>query len=99
MPGILNIVNRVAVVIGATSGIGRTLALGLADHGAIVVPSGRRADRVAEVAGEIEQKGFQTMVHAVDAGSAATARRANPAPRVGCCPRASSHAVGVPGGR
>lgn len=34
---------RVAVVIGATSGLGLTLASGLAAHGATVVPTGRRA--------------------------------------------------------
>jgi NAD(P)-dependent dehydrogenase (short-subunit alcohol dehydrogenase family) len=72
MPGILDIADRVAVVIGATSGLGRTLALGLADHGAIVIPSGRRKDRVAEVAGEIEKKGVQSFVHAVDVGSRAS---------------------------
>ena len=34
--------NRVAVVIGGTSGIGRAIALGLAGQGADVVPTGRR---------------------------------------------------------
>ncbi len=32
--------NRVVVVIGATSGIGRALAFGLAENGAAVVPTG-----------------------------------------------------------
>ena len=45
---------RVAVVVGGTSGIGRVLALGLADAGADVVASARRVELVEEVAAEIE---------------------------------------------
>ena len=41
---------RTAVVVGGTSGIGRTLALGLADAGADVVATGRRIELVKEVA-------------------------------------------------
>jgi NAD(P)-dependent dehydrogenase (short-subunit alcohol dehydrogenase family) len=48
---------RVAVVVGATSGIGRQIALGLAEHGADVVPAGRRAAEVQKVCREIEQRG------------------------------------------
>ena len=46
----LDLTGRVAVVIGGTSGIGRTLALGLADAGADVVATGRRENLVKEVA-------------------------------------------------
>src|ERR1700685_2791117 len=42
---------RVAVVMGGTSGIGRALALGLAEAGADVVASGRREPLGNEVAG------------------------------------------------
>ena len=52
---------RVAVVVGGTSGIGRVLALGLADAGADVVATARRADLVNSVAREIEQRGRQTV--------------------------------------
>lgn len=48
---------RVAVVVGATSGIGRQIALGLAEHGADVIPAGRRAAEVQRVRREIEQRG------------------------------------------
>ncbi|HET9360018.1 MAG TPA: SDR family oxidoreductase [Vicinamibacterales bacterium] len=51
---------RAALVVGGTSGIGRTLALGLADAGADVVATGRRAALVEEVAAEIERKGRRT---------------------------------------
>lgn len=52
---------RVAVVIGGTSGIGRVLALGLAEAGADVVPSSRRAERVEAAAREIEERGRRSL--------------------------------------
>lgn len=59
---------RVAVVMGGTSGIGRALALGLADAGADVVATGRREAQMAEVAGEIEKRGRRTVRQTADAG-------------------------------
>jgi len=52
---------RIALVVGGTSGIGRAVALGLADAGADVVSVGRRARLVDEVAGEIERRGRRTL--------------------------------------
>jgi len=69
MPNYLDITNRVAVVMGATSGIGRTLALGLAEHGATVVPTGRRADRLDEVCRDIEALGRSTLRQTSDVNS------------------------------
>jgi NAD(P)-dependent dehydrogenase (short-subunit alcohol dehydrogenase family) len=63
---------RVAVVVGGTSGIGRALALGLAEAGADVVASGRRAELVAEVAGEIEARGRRTLRQPCDVGERAS---------------------------
>jgi NAD(P)-dependent dehydrogenase (short-subunit alcohol dehydrogenase family) len=57
---------RTAVVVGGTSGIGRTLALGLAEAGADVVATGRRIELVKEVAGEIETHGRRTLSIAAD---------------------------------
>lgn len=57
---------RVAVVIGGTSGIGRAIALGLADAGADVVAAARREQLVDEVAGEIESRGRRTLRKVVD---------------------------------
>ena len=61
--------NRVAVVMGGTSGIGRALAIGLAEAGADVVATGRRENLVGEVASEIEQCGRRTLRLASDASS------------------------------
>jgi NAD(P)-dependent dehydrogenase (short-subunit alcohol dehydrogenase family) len=57
----LNLDGRVAVVIGGTSGIGKTLSLGLADAGARVVASSRRAAEVEATAAELEQRGGKTL--------------------------------------
>jgi NAD(P)-dependent dehydrogenase (short-subunit alcohol dehydrogenase family) len=52
---------RVAVVVGGTSGIGQTIGRGLAEAGANVIPTGRRADMVDAAAKEIEALGRQSM--------------------------------------
>lgn len=57
----LELNGKVAVVIGGTSGIGRALAHGLAEAGADVVASSRRAEQVAETAKEIEERGRKTL--------------------------------------
>jgi NAD(P)-dependent dehydrogenase (short-subunit alcohol dehydrogenase family) len=66
---------RTAVVVGGTSGIGRTLALGLADAGADVVATGRRAQLVQEVASQIEKKGRRTLALPSDVGDVASLER------------------------
>jgi len=68
-PG-LDLTNRTAVVIGATSGIGKAIALGLADAGADVVPSGRRKNLVEEVAREIESRGRRSLIKTSDVSDA-----------------------------
>jgi NAD(P)-dependent dehydrogenase (short-subunit alcohol dehydrogenase family) len=62
---------RLAVVVGGTSGIGRAMALGLADAGADVVVTGRREALVDEAAGEIEARGRRTIRVAADVADAA----------------------------
>jgi NAD(P)-dependent dehydrogenase (short-subunit alcohol dehydrogenase family) len=58
--------DRVAVVLGGTTGIGRALSLGLADAGADVVASARRVSEVERMAAEIEARGGRTLRQASD---------------------------------
>jgi len=57
----LDLSGKVAVVVGGSSGIGRTLALGLAQAGADVVASARRIDLVKALADEIESLGRRSL--------------------------------------
>jgi NAD(P)-dependent dehydrogenase (short-subunit alcohol dehydrogenase family) len=57
----LDLAGKVAVVIGGSSGIGRALAIGLAEAGADVVPSARRLDLVNAVADYIETLGRRSL--------------------------------------
>jgi NAD(P)-dependent dehydrogenase (short-subunit alcohol dehydrogenase family) len=66
---------RLAIVVGGTSGIGRAIALGLADAGADVIVTGRREALVAEVAGEIERKGRRSLRLAADVSDVAALER------------------------
>jgi NAD(P)-dependent dehydrogenase (short-subunit alcohol dehydrogenase family) len=66
---------RTAVVVGGTSGIGRALALGLAEAGANVVATGRRADLVDAVAGEIEAAGRRSLRVPCDVADASSLER------------------------
>jgi NAD(P)-dependent dehydrogenase (short-subunit alcohol dehydrogenase family) len=61
MTNIFSLEGKTAIVIGGTSGIGRTLSLGLADAGADVIASSRRQAQVDETAAEIERHGRQTL--------------------------------------
>jgi NAD(P)-dependent dehydrogenase (short-subunit alcohol dehydrogenase family) len=63
---------RTAVVVGGTTGIGRALALGLADAGANVVATGRRRDAVDAVSDAVEQRGRRTLRHPADVGDASS---------------------------
>jgi len=62
----LDLTGRTAVVIGATSGIGRAIAIGLADAGADVVPTGRREKLAREAADEIAGRGRRSLVMTAD---------------------------------
>jgi NAD(P)-dependent dehydrogenase (short-subunit alcohol dehydrogenase family) len=68
VPGLFDLTGRTAVVVGGTTGIGRALALGLADAGADVAATGRRPAAVDEVAAAIEARGRRTLRHPADVG-------------------------------
>ena len=60
------IVDRVAIVTGAGQGIGRGIALGLADAGADLVLAARTRSDLEEVAREIEARGRRALVVPTD---------------------------------
>jgi NAD(P)-dependent dehydrogenase (short-subunit alcohol dehydrogenase family) len=62
----LSLEGRSAVVIGGTSGIGRALAIGLANAGADVAASSRRQEQVDATAVEIEATGKRSLRVASD---------------------------------
>src|SRR5690348_12794252 len=57
---------RTAVVIGGTSGIGLTLAKGLAEAGANVIATGRRKELVEEASKQIRAAGVRSLPLACD---------------------------------
>ncbi len=71
----LELTNRVAVVIGGTSGIGRAIALGLAEAGADVVPTSRRTEQVEAAAVEVEKRGRRSLRIASDVSDRASLDR------------------------
>ena len=52
----LDLKNKIAVVTGASAGLGRAIAFSLAHEGAKVVISGRRRDALEETAKEIRKQ-------------------------------------------
>lgn len=68
----LDLNGRTAVVIGGTSGIGRAIALGMADAGADVVCTSRRIEQVEVMAAEVEEKGRRTIRVASDVSDRAS---------------------------
>ncbi|MBA3513033.1 MAG: SDR family oxidoreductase [Pyrinomonadaceae bacterium] len=72
---ITDLTGRVAVVIGGTSGLGRSIAIGLARSGAHVVPTGRREELLGEVCAEVEACGRETLRQTVDVSQRASIDR------------------------
>jgi NAD(P)-dependent dehydrogenase (short-subunit alcohol dehydrogenase family) len=71
----LSLSGKTAVVVGGTLGIGRALALGLAEAGADVVATSRSSEGVDSVATEIEQLGKRTLRLTSDVAQRATLER------------------------
>ena len=76
----LDLTNKTAVVIGGTSGIGHTLAKGLARAGANVIATGRRADLVRSITDEIRALGRKSIAIASDVTDRASIEARGPAP-------------------
>ena len=71
----LDLRGRVAVVVGGTSGIGMAIALGLAEAGADVVATGRRAQRAEEAAERIKGLGRRSISITADVRDRASLER------------------------
>ena len=71
-----DLTGTVALVTGASSGIGETTALTLARHGAAVAIAARRKDRLDQLAGEIEAAGGRALVIEADITDPAQAQEA-----------------------
>jgi 3-oxoacyl-[acyl-carrier protein] reductase len=65
------VAGHVALVTGASQGIGRACALALAEAGATVALAARNQEKLAQVAGEIETKGGQVAVFPMDVANEA----------------------------
>lgn len=68
--------NQVALITGASSGIGRATALLFARHGARLLLTARREDRLREVAQQCIDLGAQAFIHPGDAAEELTAQTA-----------------------
>jgi len=64
-----NLAGRIALVTGASQGIGRAVALELARAGATVAVAARNEAKLADVVAEIEAAGGQAAAFALDVGS------------------------------
>jgi NAD(P)-dependent dehydrogenase (short-subunit alcohol dehydrogenase family) len=63
---LFDLTGRVAVVLGGSSGLGKAITIGLAAHGADVIPASRRAEVLVSVCDEIRQLGRKTLEASVD---------------------------------
>jgi len=64
---VLDLKGKVAIVTGSATGIGRSIALALADHGCnIVINYTRSEDEARETLGEVERRGVEALLAQAD---------------------------------
>ena len=73
MPGVTG---RVALVTGASQGIGRACALALAEGGALIALAARNEEKLSSVAKEIESKGGQAATFRMDVSNEEDVKKA-----------------------
>jgi len=66
MADLFDLTGKVAIVGGGAGGIGRALALGLADYGADVAVTSRGLEKLEKVAGEISNRGRKALAVPAD---------------------------------
>lgn len=101
MSKLFDLTGKVAIVVGATGGLGRALAIGLAEHGADVVVGSRRLQAVEKVADEIHALGKRSLALSVDVTqepsvAAMVARAVEVFPRIDILVNASGLAIRKP---
>lgn len=68
--------NKIALITGATSGIGKATALKAAEAGFDLIITGRRAERLAQLAEEIRRKGVEVLALPFDVRDAQAVKAA-----------------------
>lgn len=61
-----DLTGKVALVTGASSGIGRGIAIALSQQGAVVALAARRVDRLTELSEEIKKQGKEALIVQMD---------------------------------
>jgi len=72
LPPSSQLTGKIALVSGASQGIGRAIAIALATQGATVILAARNTDKLAQVAAEIEAAGGKALAFTLDIASEAS---------------------------
>ena len=71
----LDLSGKVAVIFGASSGLGKAIGLGLAEHGADVIPTARRPELLSDICVQVKALGRKTLLQTSDVRDRASIRK------------------------